>query len=169
MTSWAERPAEVAHLLNPAFSGFLIRSSIDSYTEVSQDDMPFALAFLVLPLVLHMRTRDSLPNSSSTTLIAWLEANPEARIGLDERIRSLMPFTRESVIFLIQQGLITLDNNGNLKQQGTKFIGSRASITRIINSSNETKSCVSKANLIGKWFAQTSEPSTIYALLGIRP
>jgi Family of unknown function (DUF6521) len=75
MTPWTERPIELANLLNPAFCGFLIRSAAASYKESKPEGMPFALAFLVLPLVLHVSTRKTLPRSVRTTLISWLRVS----------------------------------------------------------------------------------------------
>lgn len=168
MTPWSERPVELANLLNPAFCGFLIRSAAASYTEVRPEGMPFALAFLVLPLVLHMNTRNALPSSIRTTLIAWLEANPEVRVDFDTRVRSLTGFTRESVMFLAHRSLITFADGAMLPGDGG-LVGNQTAIGRTIRGSEETAACVSRAQLIGRWLAQSGDAATVYALFGVRP
>ena len=169
MTPWPERPVELANLLNPAFCGFLIRSAAASYTETKPECMPFALAFLILPLVLHRSTRDTLPTAVRTTLIAWLEANPEARVEFDARVRSLAPFTRESVMFLMQRGLLSFAADGVLRPGDAAFVGSQAAVNRVARGSEETAACVNKAQLVGRWLAQSGDAATVDALFGIRP
>jgi hypothetical protein len=168
MKPWWERPVELANLLNPAFCGFLVRSAVTSYTEVRPEGMPFALAFLVLPLVLHMNTRDALPASISTTLIAWLEAHPEVRVDFDARVRSLTAFTREAVIFLMHRRLITF-TDGAMRLGSSELVGSQAAIDRMIRGSEETAACVRRARLVGRWLAQSGDAATVYALFGVRP
>ena len=64
--AWAERPTEVANLLNPAFTGAALRMAVSGYLREANVGMPFELAFLVFPIALHEATRSRLP-------INWLE------------------------------------------------------------------------------------------------
>ena len=169
MKSWSERPIELANLLNPAFCGFLIRAAVVSYSETQPDGMPFALSFLVLPVVLHMNTRDVLPSSVRKTLGAWLEENPEVRVDFDVRVRSLAPFTREAVMFLMQRSIIGFATDGTLRQGIGTLAGTQTVVTQLVRGSEETAACVSKAQLVGRWFAQSGSTDTIYARFGIRP
>ena len=166
MVSWSERPVELANLLNPAFCGFLIRSAVISYTEIRPDGMPFALSFLVLPIVLHLNTREALPRDVRTTLISWLERNPEARVAFDIRVRSLTPFTRESMLFLMHSDLLVLSSDGALLATKTAPIANQATIIR---GSEETAACVNRATFIGRWLALSGDAPTVYALFGVRP
>jgi len=61
MIPWEHRPIEVANLFNPAFCGEVIRRCGAGYSAKLQTGMPYALAFLVLPIVLHPATRWSEP------------------------------------------------------------------------------------------------------------
>jgi len=53
MRSWIERTNEVAYLLNPAFCGRILYASVKEYENKANQPMPFALIYLILPLVLH--------------------------------------------------------------------------------------------------------------------
>ena len=57
MNKWDMRTHEVAYLLNPAFCGRILYSTIKTYNEILNRAFPFPLIYLVLPLVLHKQTR----------------------------------------------------------------------------------------------------------------
>lgn len=63
MTKWAERSPDVAALLNPAFCGVLIQQAVSGFCSQRPVGMPFELAALVLPLVLHRESEEKLPSS----------------------------------------------------------------------------------------------------------
>ena len=73
MKRWSERPPEVAHLFNPAFCALLLREAVRGFAEVSPSGMPHPLVFLLLPIVLHKATRESLPGSITTKMHPWLQ------------------------------------------------------------------------------------------------
>jgi hypothetical protein len=56
MSAWNDRPTEIANLLNPAFCALLLAQAVRGYQEETKVGLPYALAFLVLPLVLHKPT-----------------------------------------------------------------------------------------------------------------
>jgi hypothetical protein len=97
MTRWVDRPTEVANLLNPAFCGRLLIECAEQYRR----PLPFEFAMLVLPIVLHRDTRTKLPRSVATSMLTWVERNPEVRVGFAERVRDLAPFTREALRFCL--------------------------------------------------------------------
>jgi len=82
MKPWTERTREEAHLLNPPFCCVTIASACAGYSESRDEPLPFALVFMVLPIVLHKQTRESLPRTTRTSVPAWLQEHAEARIGL---------------------------------------------------------------------------------------
>ena len=53
MKSWNMRTHEVAFLLNPAFCGRVLYSTIKTYNDKTCRAFPFPLSYLILPLVLH--------------------------------------------------------------------------------------------------------------------
>ena len=73
MQPWAKRAVEEANLFNPAFCATLVTKAVADFGKKSDDrPLPFALAFLVLPIVMHHGTRQALPSSTVTALLPWL-------------------------------------------------------------------------------------------------
>ena len=79
MKAWEDRPPEVASLLNPAFCGQVIYRCVEGFTETENAPMPYPLAFLVLPLVLHPPTRASV-NANTRHFQVWLNAHQPIKI-----------------------------------------------------------------------------------------
>lgn len=165
MRSWSERPLEEASLLNPAFCSAVLTSTVDDYIEATPAGMPFVLAFLVLPVVLHKQTRGALPNNIRTSLAAWMENNPNARVGLVERIRSLTPYTREALLFGAARRSIAFSDSGRIVLNGG-FSGLRKFLR---TTTDETRACIDKARFLGRWFAGGGTEQTVLSLWGVRP
>src|SRR6202521_325469 len=127
MRPWEDRPAEVANLLNPAFCGWIIFQCVKSHIDESDGrPMPYALAFLVLPLVLHRYTRETM-KSTTRHLQVWLNGNQQSKIGLAERARSLVPYSREALMLLHQTHTVAVrDSDAALVlENGLRRIRSR--------------------------------------------
>lgn len=156
--AWANRPREEAALLNPAFCGRLLLVAI---TEYGDPGMPFPISFLVLPLVLHKRTRDKLPETIRTSIPIWLQKNPELRVGFDRRAAGLTGYTREALLFLLLHKKITTADQ--LLVPAVKVLSDKEP------ESEEIKDCLRRARFVGRWLARGGTPATLYALFGIRP
>ena len=163
MPAWSKRPQEIANLFNPAFCGILLRAAVNGYAVGSKNSMPFELSAIVLPIVLHAPTRRTLPTTVRTKFHAWLALDPEVRIGLSERIRILVPYTKEAIIFSANQQLIALGPNLSLSATAKRI--SVASWPKHC----ETRECEQRANFVGRWLADSLDVATIYSILGIRP
>lgn len=163
MQIWEKRPIITANLLNPAFCGELIRRCAESYYEEVNKPFPYALLFIMLPIVLHKNTRDSLPKSSRKSLHEWLEENQSIKIGFAERCQQMIPFVKEALMFLLQNNAIRLDENGNIFVQ--KFQKKTLNETY----ATEINECHRKSKLIGKLFAKSEKLETIYSLFGVKP
>lgn len=161
--NWENRPVTVANLLNPAFCGEIIRILIKAYKSETDKALPFELTFLVLPLVLHKQSRDSLPSTTSKNFYEWLEENTMTKIHLVNKIKSLVPYTRESILFLIYHEAININNEGELD-----FIKYRKSSLSYIND-EEIQTIYKKAQMLGKWLAKAGDTKTIYSAIGIKP
>ncbi len=164
MKPWVERPREEAHLLNPAFCSVTIAAACAGYSEPHSESLPFVLSFLVLPVVLHKSTRESLPRTSRTSIPAWLQEHPEARIGFHERLMALRPFTREALRYGLASDWFCVGDLG-----GIRCVAPDASLTGAIRIGGEVSDCVSRARFLGKWFAIAASTETTLALWGIRP
>lgn len=161
MKAWSERPTELAYLLNPAFCGLILHEFFHWYQRETDRDVPYALAFLPLPIVLPARTRETLPGARQ--LQSWITANAPVRIELSRMTRDMLPFTREAVVFLAQRDLVQLTADGDLHVParlrgvtGQKVYG-------------ETLEIVQAAQRLAKLAASAGSPDTIYAQLGLRP
>lgn len=165
MMMWSERPAELANLLNPAFCGFLLYSAVKSYETEAGQGMPYSLCVLVLPLVLHKSTRESFPRDVRLTLLAWLEQNQQVLVDFPLRVRNVLPYTREALLFVSVRDLLRAAENGRFEVGA----GQTGPATRLTSQSDEVKNCVNRSLFLGKWLAQAGDPVTIYHSLGIQP
>lgn len=160
MRRWEERPSEVAYLLNPAFCGEVIRRCIRKYQETS-GAMPYPLVFLVLPIVLHKKTRERVvPRKQMHT---WVQENQDVRLGFGDRARQLLRITSEALTFLIQTGAVTIDEHASL----TVVKGRRRKVPE--QRSGEIEDCYSKAELVGRWFSRSGTVATIFTMWGVKP
>jgi len=81
MQPWSKRVVEEANLFNPAFCAVLLARASEEFTKKTQQPLPFALAFLVLPVVLHRGTRAALPGSTVTSLLPWVQEHREQLVN----------------------------------------------------------------------------------------
>lgn len=165
MKPWAERSREEAYLLNPAFCSLIIASACAGYQESHKNSLPFALVFMILPLILHKKTRESLPKKSNTSLPGWLQENVEARLGFFDRLMALQPHTREALNYGLIFKFIEIEKSGYIKSQITNLQKRQAS--QLLDSGDWE--CVTKARVLGKWFGNSASTETTMALWGIRP
>jgi hypothetical protein len=165
VSSWTSRPAEERALLNPGFCACLLWQACAAYEIASKEPLPFDLAFLVLPMVLHRVTRESLPKLVKSSLAVWLDDNPLSRSRVADRAKTLSPFTKDAIIFGGVHGLFSfkgtsISANGDMKKRIA---------TDLKDSTEEVKTCAKRSEFIGKWFATSGKPGTIMAIMGVRP
>jgi hypothetical protein len=157
-TAWSTRPREEAFLLNPAFGGrLLLHALIESKT-----GLPVSVLFLILPLLLHKDTREALPSSVTTSVPVWLARNAEIKVGFALRASQLVQYTKESLLFLGNQKLISF--------VAADVVTARVGKVKTLSSDSvEVKNCVAAARLMGRWLRSAGTPETLFALFGIRP
>lgn len=160
-TGWERRPPEVAYLLNPAFCAVLARAGVRAYLAESKRGLPLPFIYLLLPLVLHKSTRDALPATGRTRMLTWLATSPAARVGVADRVRNVAPYTREAVLFGAQHDALRLDEDARLWPTRRRL--------RPYNppESSEPARCLSRADLLGRWFARGGDPATVLAAWGV--
>ena len=166
MHPWSTRVVEEANLFNPAFCATLLAKTADEYHKKTQRPLPFALTFLVLPIVLHRATRIALPGSTVTSLLPWIQDNREHLVDFALRVRRLRDITREALLFGTQHETLELTADGDLAVGGK-----RQSVTerRTGLFTDEARDCVERSGFIGRWFAAAGTTSNIYAAWGIAP
>ncbi len=164
MEKWEDRSQIAANLLNPAFCGEIIRRTIAAYNGNEEGiKFPFSLLHLILPILLHKKTRENMPQRSSTYFHSWVDENEHLFIDFVRRVKELIPYTNESMLFLLQYNAAKINDDGNIE------IISYTRRTPSGDYSNEVKTIYKKAELLGKWFRLTGNEQTIYMFLKIRP
>ncbi|WP_428834056.1 three component ABC system middle component [Microbispora maris] len=161
MTLWTERSPVAAALLNPALLGVVTAAAASEYRRASDKEMPWALAFLIAPLVLHRETREALPRDTRSHLATWVTNNPVLRSGFPQRARSLVEPVREGLRFGLANGFLSVTQGGGL-------LGALSSSARPQRGS-DLAAVVRSAGFVGKWLTKIDQPSTAFALLGVAP
>ena len=162
---WSTLPREVAYLLNPPFVASVLAAATNGYTQVVPSGMPVALAFVIVPVVLHKPTRLSLPTTIRTSLATWLGQNPTARAILADRGGALSSFVREALLFGLIRGAFTLRSDGALSAS----VNETSLRTFLRSVSEESAGCINDARFVGRWFANAGSVGTVLALWGVTP
>lgn len=165
MRAWSTRVIEEAHLFNPAFGSALLAEAVDDYYDKAKHPLPFAVAFLILPIVLHEATRRALPKSTLTALLPWIQDHSDNLVGFPERVRLLQAITREAVLFGLQHEILAVDN-------GALRVGSlRKTVTpnRTPLFTDEVRECVERSGFLGRWFAASGTTANIFSAWGVTP
>ncbi|PWK26990.1 hypothetical protein LV89_01802 [Arcicella aurantiaca] len=160
LPNWDERSNTIAHLLNPAFCGEVIRRCMFAYQKEQKTAMPFQLAFLILPIVLHKENRERLPKTSGKNFISWIEENQIIKKDLPNIIKNINSFTKESIMFLMMYKIIIINESGNFEAIAKG---------KILSYENEVVECYKKAELLGKLLAKAGNSQFIFVNLGIKP
>lgn len=162
---WTTRNPIVANLLNPAFCGEVIRRTAKSFNENTNTNFPFAFTFLVLPILLHEETRKRMPKSTASYLFTWVENNDDLFFNFGKRAKDMVPYTKESLIFLTQNKLVTIDSGGGIvvpipikRQKKLKN-----------DEIDEFESIMNKAAMLGKWLSHNSNVNSVYSFFRIMP
>ncbi|MEU9031907.1 three component ABC system middle component [Streptomyces sp. NPDC048383] len=153
------RSPEAQALLNPAFGAYLLASSVHAAESKAGQPMPWPSAFLVLPLVLPAKARNSLPGKSTLSLMAWADNNPLQQAAFAERAISLTGLTRMSLRMAVRHQAVEVTPLGlrcPRKPRSAPAVGP------------EVTECARAAALVGRWLAVT-DPHRAYTALGVRP
>lgn len=155
-------PADAAALFNPAYCAAILHRVSSGYQTAAGRGLPYALAFIALPVVLHSASVERLPSSSKTRLHNWLLGNPEVLIGFAERSKSLAPFVREAVEFGLQARVLQLVEPDLLAPFTSSQVGKWEKMPYNLLTAK-------KAVVLGKLLSHIREVPTVFTLFGIRP
>ncbi len=169
MMRWEQRPIEISNLLNPAFCAILLHDAIKAYAQKDQRGMNYLLVYLILPLVLHNQTRRMIPSRANLTLMEWVEKQEINTWILVDHVRQLIPFTKEALIFGIQQGVVDFSKQENTYSNLLALSNKKLSNDESWLQGSTPVDCRNKAEIIGEWFAEVADATTIYRTFGIRP
>lgn len=161
-TATIARPVEEEALFNPAFMSLLLREGAKQHGDRSGGDgLPVSLAYLIVPLALHRRTRESLPSNVRTQMGEWVRAHPAVLTDLASRARSLRPLVSAGVCFGLRYGVL----HG---ERGVLDAGTVKRRPRNMPQSADVAACLASAGFLGRWFAQQADPATTLAVWGLR-
>lgn len=158
MVSFGQRPQAAAAFLNPALLAVVQAAAAKAYEREYGEPMVWPMAPVIAAMVLHGPTRVALPRSVSTHLSSWVSQHPVLVAGVGPRTASLLPAIREGMRFGLRHELLALERGRLRGLLGT---------TRGLD--GELSDLVKSASLVGRWTARTDRPSTVFALLGVRP
>jgi len=162
LLSWSKRPTEVANLLNPAYFAVLINKVCDGYQSEVKEGLPYALAFITLPIVMYPDSAEILPKTSRTRFQLWLQQNPEVLFNFAKRAKMLAPYIREGISFGVSHNVIRLTEGGNIIPQPLKGL-------KKWEDAPIQRTTAKQAHLIGKIFGHVNDVPTLFATLGVRP
>ena len=161
---WAQRPIEEARLLNPAFIGELVEACTRDHERESGQGLPYTLAFVAVPVVLHKATREALPGTTRTSLGSWLAAHPRVHVGFAERAAALVPFVKEAVLLSVNADRLAFAEARLLALRPARPPSRlRKEVTE------EVRDCIVRAGFLGRWFARGGDSATIMTLWGVSP
>ena len=163
MREWEKRSVEVKYLLNPAFCGRLLYAALVEYESKCKPPMPFPMLYLILPLVLHKKTREKI--NSVTKLLNWTQANQDLLIGFSARASGLVEITNEAIEFLICAGKVQVTDAGEI----IKTPGRGKKLSEADYLDEEIKDCLNKSKHVARWFVDAGTPENVYVCLGVRP
>jgi hypothetical protein len=166
MQTWQRRAVEEANLFNPAFCAVLLAKASEDFTKKRDQPLPFALAFLILPVVLHRATRDALPSSTVSALLTWVQDHRDQLVNFSGRVHALQAITREAILFGAQHETLAIADTGGLAV-GARKQSPTDRKTGLFT--DEARACVDRAGFLGRWFAAAGTPATIYSAWGIAP
>jgi len=104
-----------------------------------------------------------MPMRSSTYFHSWVEEHEFLFIDFAERVTQLNPFTKESLLFLLQQQAAKVTDDGKIE------INQYRKKTPKGENPDEIIEIFRKAELLGKWLRLTGNEQTIYMFLKIKP
>ena len=163
MTTLVAAP-EVRRLLNPGFLSVVIAIAAEGYQDERQESLPFLLALLVPPLILHRETRENLPKVVVTKLSDWAKNYPQLIHLVPKHTQEFLPLTKEAIIFGSNIGTLTVNSDGSLISLKSP---TRSKIVKAGQMSVEIPDIVKRAYFAGRWLAHAGTIATIYSILGI--
>lgn len=148
---------------NPAFGAVLLREATIGFAEYGPPATPFALAFLILPIVLSSEVAGTMLHTNADTgFQEWLSRHPGVLPGMPVRIRRTITYSRSALCFALKHCLLTMDMAQLVPQP-------RAIKTPRWRASEDRGRNLRDARRLGQWLGAAGEVTDIYRSLGIMP
>lgn len=156
-------PVELRSLLNPAFCTVVLSEFLKGYQSYMGAGAPYPLLFFDLPLSLSNTVRMKMNGCNAATgLHSWLIEHVEVKVDFSLVMGSLVPITKRAVLFALQREVFVFKENGLLKLEN------KGGMKQPTGWNDERKDILKKSLLLGKWFGQIQDSSTIFSLFGVR-
>ncbi|MBN8647518.1 MAG: hypothetical protein J0L55_06140 [Caulobacterales bacterium] len=163
---WSDRPREEAFLFNPAFLSSIMCEFTREYCKAKKVGCPVTLNFLAPAISLHIQTRERLPHSTVSSLYEWIQYNEDVLVDLPRRLRGLLPFLREALMFSLHQQTLEFDNPHTLtvgEKNGYFTTGLLKGVTK------DMADAVQSTRFLARWFAKSGSETSILSSWGVQP
>ena len=114
MRDWLSRPFEERNLFNPAFCAVVLAAAIREYERVSGKPMPYSLTLLVLPMCLHLASREQILENKRLSVLRVFALRPDLLVDFAERARALVQYATEAFALLASKDCIKVDDDGGI-------------------------------------------------------
>lgn len=155
---------ETLRLLNPAFLATVIGHAAGGYAEHRDQGLPFSLAFIVPPLVLHKDTRVALPKMITSKLPDWAHKNSAELAFLPDHARELQAAVRSAIVIGAHFDIIAFDDNARICIASQFY---PKSAQKYLKQSDEIDEIMKKSHFLGRWFSVSGNQPTVLSILGI--
>lgn len=162
MIDWTSRPFEERNLFNPAFCAVVLAAAIREYERVSEEPMPYSLALLVLPMCLHLASREQILENRRLSVLRIFALRADLLVDFAERARAMVQYATEAFALLASKDCIKVGDDG-----GISLIPRRVSPQPL--NTDDAERCRAAAVVLGRDFAQINDRVTVYTSLSIRP
>lgn len=152
-------------LYNPAYTGFILHSSIYEFVSFKPEGMHCALPFVIVPMAMNQLIAHNLPKTYKTPIASWLASNEGLLSDFAEQANSYNPIVRAAISFLLDRGLLSINDNGCFLLGENELVKNPA----LFSKSNNMLDALRASRFLGKWFSHAPSTETIFAQLGIRP
>jgi len=156
---------EELRLFNPAYTGFILYSSITEFVGFKPGGMHCALAFIVIPMAMNQLISSKLPTTYKTPIASWVASNEGLLSDFSEQAESYNSIVRAAIGFLLERRLLSINDGGNFLLGENKLVKQPA----LFRKSSDMSDTLRASRLLGKWFSHAPSTETIFAQLGIRP
>lgn len=171
-------------MLNPALFATFTANAAMQYQRERSEPMPWPLAFLVAPMVLHKGTRDALPPTVRSHLSTWISQNPAIHAGFAPRALQLRDLVMEGLRFGIRYEALTVTEGGGLEghlSSGVIDAAGRARavararaigedrIIAVLSEGTDLGQIVTRAGFVGRWLTKLESPATAFVMMGVAP
>lgn len=152
---------EVQAMQNPALGAALLWRFACGYNpkDTNGNGVPMPLAFIVLPIVLHTRTRDEVHATQASSSVRKFEdkfrEQGDLLLAINQRTIAMRPLSLRSLQLALASGLLTL-----LPDQGTLW---PRTYTATAGTGKSVEGLMKAAEKLGTWCA----PLSLFELSGI--